>query len=293
MQSPEYLALLGELASALSAEPVQSEPPEHHLDLMGAAVAFHFASAGPSHRLEPHRRRVTARRTARVGAMAASLVLAVTSAAAASGVAPDGLPLPRPLRAVADAVGLPVDSVALDDTRQHLRDLREAARSHDHPRVQRVVAKLHEDISRLREDERRQAQPEVVMAVTEAAGPLNIPLAPTPPVEEHGPTGDRQPPPVPPPVAGDPDPSSADTSRSPTDTTGDGHGLPEDGLCQATSVEPAEIDTAAGPPPEAMDAAPLTGEPDAPSEENLSNLQAPPSTVLNASTATTAPCGSS
>ncbi len=67
----------------------------------------------------------------------------------------------------------------------------------------------------------------------------------------------------------------------------------EDGPCEATSVEPAEIDTAAGPPPEAMDAAPLTGEPDAPSEENLSNLQAPPSAVLNTSTATTARCGSS
>jgi hypothetical protein len=155
------------------------------------------------------------------------------------------------------------------------------------------VAKLHEDLSRLREDERRQAQPEVVMAVAEAAGPLYIPLAPTPPVEEHRPAGDRQPTPAPPPLADDPAPSNADATRSPNDTTGDGRGLPEDEPCEATSVEPAEVDTAAGPPSEAMDAAPATDEPDAASDENLSNLQAPPSAVLNASTAATARCGSS
>jgi hypothetical protein len=273
---PDDDALLRELAAALTAPPLPTEPPRHHLDLLKAAVAFHVEPAGPPPRPQPPRRRLAARRTVRVGTMAASLVLAVASAAAASGITSDGLALPRPLRAVAEAVGLPVASVALDDTRQHLRALREAARSHDHPRVQRVVAELQEDISRLPEDERREAQPEVEIAVAQAAGSLNIPSAPTVRVEAHGPTDIGPVRATAPPVIDDPEPFSADAAGSATDTDHDDRPSEETPPEVTAAANPPGVDTAAGSAPEATDPAPTADGEDPATNEHFSNLQATP-----------------
>jgi hypothetical protein len=182
--------LLRDLAGALSADAaLPAAPPPHHLDIFRAAVALHCE---PPTRPQPRpvlatRRRVAARRTARVGTIAASLVLVVASAAAA-GVRTDGLPLPRPVRAVADAVGLPVDSVALDDTHQHLQQLQEALRAQDHNRASLAVTRLRRDVLHLSEEERRAAEPQVESALAIAAGALSDgSLEPTTPLNGPSP----------------------------------------------------------------------------------------------------------
>lgn len=182
----EDACLLDDLAGALdTGAPFPPEPPSQHLDIFRAAVALHCQRPAsiPGPTVAKHHRRA-ARQTVRIGAMAAAMVVAVASGAAAS-VGSDGLPLPRRVRAVADAVGLPVDSVALDDTHQHLHQLQSAVQAKDHRRAELAITRLRHDVLHLPEDERRKAEPEVETALADATtslaepGPGRSPANPT------------------------------------------------------------------------------------------------------------------
>jgi hypothetical protein len=112
----------------------------------------------------------------RAGSVAAGLVLFSASAAAANG----GVPLPRPVRVVAYTVGLPVDSPALDDTHQHIKELKEAVKAKDTPKAEATVRRLQTDLKKVPADEKDEAIPKVEAAITEAANNGVIqPPAPT------------------------------------------------------------------------------------------------------------------
>jgi hypothetical protein len=112
----------------------------------------------------------------RAGSAAAGIVLFSASAAAASG----GVPLPRPVRVVAYTVGLPVDSPALDDTHQHIKDLNNAVRANDKPKAEATVRRLQTDLKKVPNDEQKDAAPKVEAAITAAANTgLIQPPAPT------------------------------------------------------------------------------------------------------------------
>ena len=112
----------------------------------------------------------------RAGSAAAAIVLFSASAAAASG----GVPLPRPVRVVAYTVGLPVDSPALDDTHQHIKDLNNAVKANDKPKAEASVRRLQTDLKKVPNDEKKEAAPKVEAAITAAANTgLIQPPAPT------------------------------------------------------------------------------------------------------------------
>ena len=112
----------------------------------------------------------------RAGSAAAGVVLFSASAAAASG----GVPLPRPVRVVAYTVGLPVDSPALDDTNQHIKDLDNAVKANDKPKAEATVRRLQTDLKKVPNDEKKEAAPKVEAAITAAANTgLIQPPAPT------------------------------------------------------------------------------------------------------------------
>jgi hypothetical protein len=101
----------------------------------------------------------------RAGSVAAGLVLVSASAAAAAN---GGVPLPRPVRAVAYTVGLPVDSPALDDTNQHIKQLKEAVKAQDKPKAEATVRRLRTDLTKVPADEKKQAVPKVEAAIAVA-----------------------------------------------------------------------------------------------------------------------------
>jgi hypothetical protein len=103
----------------------------------------------------------------RAGSVAAGLVLASASAAAAAN---GGVPLPRPVRMVAYNVGLPVDSPALDDTNQHIKELKQAVKSQDKPKAEATVRRLRTDLAKVPADEKPKAVPKVEAAI---AGAIN------------------------------------------------------------------------------------------------------------------------
>ena len=111
----------------------------------------------------------------RAGSVAAGIVLFSASAAAAAN---GGMPLPRPVRVVAYTVGLPVDSPALDDTHQHIKDLKEAVKANDQPKADRTVRRLQKDLIKVPADEKKEAQPKVEAAIAEATKTIPS-LAPT------------------------------------------------------------------------------------------------------------------
>ena len=112
----------------------------------------------------------------RAGSVAAGIVVFSASAAAASG----GVPLPRPVRVVAYTVGLPVDSPALDDTHQHIKELNKAVKANDKPKAEATVRRLQTDLKKVPNDEKKEAAPKVEAAITAAASTgLIQPPAPT------------------------------------------------------------------------------------------------------------------
>ena len=102
----------------------------------------------------------------RAGSVAAGIVLVSASAAAA---ATGGVPLPRSVRVVAYSVGLPVDSPALDDTNQHIKELKEAVKAQDKPKAQATVRQLRTDLAKVPADEKKEAVPKVEAAIAVAA----------------------------------------------------------------------------------------------------------------------------
>jgi hypothetical protein len=101
----------------------------------------------------------------RAGSVAAGIVLFSASAAAA---ATGGVPLPRPVRVVAYTVGLPVDSPALDDTHQHIKELKDAVKANDKPKAEATVRRLQTDLRKVPADEKKEAAPKVEAAIVAA-----------------------------------------------------------------------------------------------------------------------------
>ena len=101
----------------------------------------------------------------RAGSVAAGIVLFSASAAAAAN---GGVPLPRPVRVVAYSVGLPVDSPALDDTHQHIKELDKAVKANDKPKAEATVERLHKDLAKVPADEKKEAKPKIEKAIKEA-----------------------------------------------------------------------------------------------------------------------------
>lgn len=120
----------------------------------------------------------------RAGSVAAGIVVFSASAAAA---ATGGVPLPRPVRVVAYTVGLPVDSPALDDTHQHIKELKEAVKANDKPKAEATVRRLEKDLKKVPADEKKVATPKVEAAIVAAQNQGVIP-SPAPTTTTSAPT---------------------------------------------------------------------------------------------------------
>lgn len=140
-------------------------PTRSEIDHLHQVVAARYRSAPAAGAVVPLRRG-TSRRVGRVGAAAAAIVVFAGSAAAA---ATGGMGLPRPVRAVAHAIGLPVDSPALDEAHQHLRALDAALDARDAEVAEEALRRLGEAVSRMPDDERDDVRDDVEEALAEAA----------------------------------------------------------------------------------------------------------------------------
>ncbi len=182
--------LLGQLGGVLAPpQALALTPSAEELEALALAVSARWpdgAVASPADAEiggEVRRLRWASPRTRRIGSSAwragsaaAGIVLFSASAAAASG----GVPLPRPVRVVAYTVGLHVDSPALDDTHQHIKDLDNAVRANDKPKAEATVRRLQTDLKKVPNDEKKEAGPKVEAAITAAANTgLIQPPAPT------------------------------------------------------------------------------------------------------------------
>jgi hypothetical protein len=183
--------LLDQLGGVLAPpQDLMLTPSTEELEALALAVAARWPEApaaepsGASADDEVRRLRWAGPRTRRLGSsawragsVAAGMVLFSASAAAAAN---GGVPLPRPVRVVAYTVGLPVDSPALDDTHQHIKELEKAVKANDKPKAEATVRRLEKDLKKVPADEQKVAVPKVEAAITAAAKEgLIPPPAPT------------------------------------------------------------------------------------------------------------------
>ena len=177
--------LLDQLGGVLAPpEDLALVPSAAELEALAAVVAARWPDSAvaplsaPSHAAPvlPFRSaRVPLRRIGssawRAGSVAAGIVLFSASAAAAAN---GGVPLPRPVRVVAYNVGLPVDSPALDDTNQHIKQLNDAVKAKDVPKAQATVRRLENDLTKVPKSEKTQAVPKVQAAIASAATQIPV-----------------------------------------------------------------------------------------------------------------------
>ena len=177
---PEDLALtptaaeLDGLAAAVAARwpdgatapPVGADTLSDGADSPGASPAPPGSPIRPFRSGGPRHLRRLGSGAWRAGSVAAGLVLVSASAAAAAN---GGVPLPRPVRVVAYSVGFPVDSPALDDTNQHIKDLKQAVKAQDKPKAEASVRRLQTDLTKVPADEQKEAVPKVEAAIAVAA----------------------------------------------------------------------------------------------------------------------------
>jgi hypothetical protein len=149
--------LLSRLQRALLTHP-EAEPPQ------ASIVALHRAVGRPA----------ATRRPIRLVTAAAFVVSSLTLTTAAFAVS--GRPLPRVVREVASTIGLPVDSPALTDARDHRRELREALDSGTDDAVAEAAARLQADLAALDAHDRNQIEPEAAALLAKAD---------TPPADDH------------------------------------------------------------------------------------------------------------
>lgn len=134
--------LLERLSRAFAAEPV--EPPPAGLYALRQAIETGRPQRRPT------------RRHPRVTAVAA--VFATILAGSITAYALTGAPLPRPARVVAHGVGLPVDSVAVADTRHAADRLKDALAHHDPTQVDQAARQLRTRLAHLEPDEKSQIE---------------------------------------------------------------------------------------------------------------------------------------
>ena len=196
---PLDAVFLAELGEALRPAAIPDGPSPAEFAALDAAVATRFAGQdNPDVTvLRPRRMRRPFGAAWRVGSAAAAVVALSASAAAAVG---GGVPMPRPVRAVAYAVGLPVDSPALDDTHRHLRALDEALDHKDRPAVRLRAHQLEQAVAMVPADERDDVQQEVAAALAAAAPLLDDRQSETDGTEDpaSAPIETSTPPPAPP-----------------------------------------------------------------------------------------------
>ena len=142
--------LLGALAVALA--PAPAEPSELSiLRLRGAALGLTFGQTDP-------RPRRVGRRVAIPAAVAFTVLGSAGAVAAATGA-----PLPRPVRAAAYGIGLPVDSPAVADVRATETRVRRDLAGADHSQLAGEVETLRTRLAHVEDDKRvrvqREAQP--------------------------------------------------------------------------------------------------------------------------------------
>lgn len=168
--------LMADLKEVLRPPTVAGEPSADDLAALHEAVAARHEAVAvrlPDHRPgkvvapQASRRAPRVRSIWRTGSAAAAIIVVSASAAAASG----GVAMPRPVRALAYAVGLPVDSPALDDTHRHLQALDHALDEADRVEARRQVRNLQLAVDRVPDDERGDIADEVTTALA-AAAPL-------------------------------------------------------------------------------------------------------------------------
>lgn len=142
--------------------------PDELFDALGAALRPPPVEPTPAELAALHRmidERCVDRTTARVPAtrswtrpfvvVAAAAGIVVGSGAAAFAV---GAPVPRPIRAVAHDVGLPVDSPELTDAKGAESDLRIVLAINDPATIKRVRARLNHKLAQVPGDERGQIE---------------------------------------------------------------------------------------------------------------------------------------
>ena len=153
--------LLERLEDAL--RPPEAVPSEAEIEALHRAVAEAQST--------PTVRRVWPRRVL-AGAVAAAILLVIVSGAA----------LPRPVRALANALGLPVDSVQVAEAKSAEKELLAALEGGDPERVARASARLQRRLEALDEQDRerfrRRVDPYLERARGLQAPPPGSPLPP-------------------------------------------------------------------------------------------------------------------
>jgi hypothetical protein len=150
--------LLEQLNRALAPGPV--EPPRETVTALRAAVAQQTAPRPVPARRPP---RTWWRRPIPVLAAGAFLATGISTAAFASGAT-----LPRPLRAAAHALHLPVDSPSLADTRTALAHLRALLPCGDPSRIQQAAGVLRDQLRALDPGARRTIADEAAQLLSHA-----------------------------------------------------------------------------------------------------------------------------
>ncbi len=169
--------------------PPEVEPSEAEIAALHRAVAESAAT--------PAVRRVWPRRVVAAVAAAAVLIVIVS-----------GVPVPRPVRAAAHAIGLPVDSVKVADAKSAVKELQRALDDGDQEGAARALARLRQRLDALGESDRRrlarQADPLIQRAGATPGSPAPGTPQPGGPATSRPPTTTRMP---------------TTTQRSPTTTT--------------------------------------------------------------------------
>ena len=150
--------LLETLAAALAPAPV--EPTFAETVALRRAVAARAAQhrAGVLSRL---------RRPVPAAALAVALAGGVAGIAAVSGAA-----MPRPVRTVVRAVGVPVESAALARTRHDMHELREALRSGDPNAIRPAMERLRVDTGHLSVSDRQKVDDDLTSLLARADAAL-------------------------------------------------------------------------------------------------------------------------
>jgi hypothetical protein len=160
--------LLHLLADALAPEPVEPSPGE--LAHLYRAVT----TPRPAARHRPRSAVASLRRP--IPAIAAAFVLLSGGTA----VALTGPPLPRPVRAVAHDVGLPVDSPELADARGATSHLEHALEAREAKAVQAAADRLEKRLRNVHGDERAEIEREAQKLLDRANASVATPPAATP-----------------------------------------------------------------------------------------------------------------